>query len=630
MSLGKKSIMLLAIVSVISLLSIKAGDSDSAKSLLAKADSLYSCQKIDVAVEFYKQAAEQGLADAQFKLGYAYYNGEGTTLDFVKAAEWFKLAAAQNHTKAMFNLAYCYMYGNGVTQDTDKAIELLTTLAESNYSQAQEALADCYNKGVLVGETIVVEKNPEKGNYWKSRLAMTERPGREIVKPQKTVKTEPVPEVSPEEETISPFGEITLDLGGDLTEKPVTKVNKPKAERNEPTMEEERVLARNTQEETVTPAPVSDAPKVGGKVIRSRRTIQKGQGGASEDKGNANVPTEAKPPVMKILYPEDKTLFNKGIVNFRYNLMAYGIEEKTKVNVRIDGKIVPSKKSETTPNSLEVSLPASDCTVTVYAQNEFGCSEPAIIRMIKDNSSREKPRLYVVAVGVGNYTDGGFPKLPYSAKDADDFAKSLAGKKDKPYGEVMVKTLVDSAACRSDLIEAMEWLKQEVSENDLCVFYYSGYIGKNDKGKFYFMPFNSKPGIFEDCFSADDLKAALEELSCNVLTFTDVCRAPSVEEETQTADFLDQLEREKGRMVMCASSTSDFKSKENESWGNGAFAKALIEAFNGAAKDEEDEGLSTRSLDKYLYRTVRNTTEYEQTPLLRKTGDIDHFDIFSY
>ena len=42
-------------------------------------------------------------------------------------------------------------------------------------------------------------------------------------------------------------------------------------------------------------------------------------------------------------------------------------------------------------------------------------------------------------------------------------------------------------------------------------------------------------------------------------------------------------------MLLYASSASDTKSNEDPTWGNGAFTKALIEAFNGAAKQATDE-----------------------------------------
>jgi hypothetical protein len=46
------------------------------------------------AVKWYRKAAEQGYADAQFNLGLTYADGEGVPEDDVTAYAWFSVAAA--------------------------------------------------------------------------------------------------------------------------------------------------------------------------------------------------------------------------------------------------------------------------------------------------------------------------------------------------------------------------------------------------------------------------------------------------------------------------------------------------------------------------------------------------------
>ena len=52
-----------------------------------------------------RRLAEQGDADAQFKLGFMYDNGEGVPEDDTEAVKWFRMAAEQRHPKAQSNLA---------------------------------------------------------------------------------------------------------------------------------------------------------------------------------------------------------------------------------------------------------------------------------------------------------------------------------------------------------------------------------------------------------------------------------------------------------------------------------------------------------------------------------------------
>jgi TPR repeat protein len=69
------------------------------------------------AADWYRKAAEQGEAQAQFNLGWLYYTGQGVTQDYRQAADWFRKAAEQGFAKAQYNLGLMYGTGQGVTQD---------------------------------------------------------------------------------------------------------------------------------------------------------------------------------------------------------------------------------------------------------------------------------------------------------------------------------------------------------------------------------------------------------------------------------------------------------------------------------------------------------------------------------
>jgi len=69
------------------------------------------------AVKWYRLAAEQGNPHSQFSLGYIYYDGKGVTQDYAEAAKWYRLAAMQGDYTAQDFLGHMYMKGKGVTQD---------------------------------------------------------------------------------------------------------------------------------------------------------------------------------------------------------------------------------------------------------------------------------------------------------------------------------------------------------------------------------------------------------------------------------------------------------------------------------------------------------------------------------
>ena len=90
------------------------------------------------AVRWFRKAAEQGLADAQFLLGWAYYHGQGVPQDFAEAARWFRRAADQGDANAQYYLAFRYYNGQGVPRDCVRArmwIGLAAVHATGNLKQ---------------------------------------------------------------------------------------------------------------------------------------------------------------------------------------------------------------------------------------------------------------------------------------------------------------------------------------------------------------------------------------------------------------------------------------------------------------------------------------------------------------
>ena len=56
------------------------------------------------AVRWYRRAAEQDDANAQFNLGVCYYNGTGVAKDDAEAVHWYRKAAEQGHVRAQYKL----------------------------------------------------------------------------------------------------------------------------------------------------------------------------------------------------------------------------------------------------------------------------------------------------------------------------------------------------------------------------------------------------------------------------------------------------------------------------------------------------------------------------------------------
>jgi TPR repeat protein len=69
------------------------------------------------AVKWFRRAADQGDAGAQFYLGLMYSDGHGTPQDYAEAATWFRLSAQEGNPEAQYNLGVLDMSGKAWEPD---------------------------------------------------------------------------------------------------------------------------------------------------------------------------------------------------------------------------------------------------------------------------------------------------------------------------------------------------------------------------------------------------------------------------------------------------------------------------------------------------------------------------------
>ena len=116
------------------------------------------------AIEWFRQAAEQGYAAAQSAIGICHYYGRGVTQDYAQAANWYRKAAEQGYAAAQYNLGHFYCDGEGV-KNYKRAVRWYRKAAEQGYAAAQSDLGLCYAKGI--GVTI----DDTQAVYWYRQAA---------------------------------------------------------------------------------------------------------------------------------------------------------------------------------------------------------------------------------------------------------------------------------------------------------------------------------------------------------------------------------------------------------------------------------------------------------------------------
>ena len=120
-----------------------------------KANNLGDYEKAAI---FYSQAAAQGHAEAQYRLGILYINGQGLMQSDERAAESFEMAAEQGLADAQYALGVLYQMGRGVDKSNQRAAELFRVASDQNYPEAQYTLAFhyFYGQGVPQSKEVAV------------------------------------------------------------------------------------------------------------------------------------------------------------------------------------------------------------------------------------------------------------------------------------------------------------------------------------------------------------------------------------------------------------------------------------------------------------------------------------------
>lgn len=113
-----------------------------------------------------RHAAKQGDAMAQLNLGAAYDNGlEGLRPNPRRAVHWYTQAAEQGLAKAQFNLAHCLATGSGVGQNYESSRYWMEKAANQGIVDAQ------FLYGMMLAEGLGGPVEEDKAKEWLARAA---------------------------------------------------------------------------------------------------------------------------------------------------------------------------------------------------------------------------------------------------------------------------------------------------------------------------------------------------------------------------------------------------------------------------------------------------------------------------
>jgi TPR repeat protein len=112
------------------------------------------------AIRLWERIADQGHVLAQYNLGVAHAQGNGTAVDLSQALRWWRHAALQGNTDAQYNLGLLYSRGQGVRRNLATAAMWWYMAAIGGDPAAQ------YNLGVLSLEGDRMSSGLEEALWW--------------------------------------------------------------------------------------------------------------------------------------------------------------------------------------------------------------------------------------------------------------------------------------------------------------------------------------------------------------------------------------------------------------------------------------------------------------------------------
>jgi WD40 repeat protein len=137
--------------------------------------------------------------------------------------------------------------------------------------------------------------------------------------------------------------------------------------------------------------------------------------------------------------------------------------------------------------------------VVAYNARNLLASLPALATITYNApADAEKPKLYVLAIGVNAYDDEGwtppgatrreyFPPLKLAVDDARSVAEALKEAGSGFYGQVIVRTAFDKNATAAGLERIIQDLSAEINPRDTFVLFAAGH-GYSNNGRFYLLP----------------------------------------------------------------------------------------------------------------------------------------------
>jgi uncharacterized caspase-like protein len=305
-----------------------------------------------------------------------------------------------------------------------------------------------------------------------------------------------------------------------------------------------------------------------------------------------------------------------GRIEWRVNGITVGVSNAP-AGVGLDYEVKQTLALDPGENAIEV---------VAYNARNLLASLPAQTKITHDApANAEKPKLYVLAIGINAYHDEGwtppratkreyFPPLKLAVDDARSIGEALKEAGSGFYGQVIVRTAFDEEATAAGLERIVKEISAQINPRDTFVLFAAAH-GYSNNGRFYLLPQDYQGGTDPVALTSRAIgQERLQDWIARIkarrgIILLDTCESGALTngyahsriDAPASESAVGRLHEATGRPVLTAAAAGRPAFKGYR--GHGVFTSALIDAlFHG---DTNGDGLIELSeLATHVQNTV--------------------------
>lgn len=285
---------------------------------------------------------------------------------------------------------------------------------------------------------------------------------------------------------------------------------------------------------------------------------------------------------------EDGLLVHKKKLN---NLLEYSYE--------IEEKFISNTKSKS--NKIQ-----KNKIIEIFASNDSSESEEVRFIQVDDNTSDTPSNLWILSLGLSYLQNKSLSKLYFSSRDALAITKLFKNSGKKIFNKInsfVINDITKRNSIHKELSEAINNTKNQISPNDIFIFYISGYAISDEKNS-YLVVSDSKTD--EKNYSADtliNLKKIIKELNfkSKKIIILDSYDLDSTYYYFRKFDGTNLINyAKKNNFAMLISSNNSEMACASEKFGHSFLVYSIIEGLLMKADKNNDEKVSLDELESFL------------------------------